>query len=106
MLKKYKDVFSNELSQELPLRREMNHKIKVVSESKLLSKALYQLNKKELLKLKKQLNDLQSKSYNKPNRSLYGAILLFVDKNDGKLCMCIDYKALNKGAIKNNYLLS
>ena len=30
--------------------------------------------------------------------------MLFVDKNDGKLRMCIDYKALNKVTIRNNYL--
>ena len=29
--------------------------------------------------------------------------MLFVDKTDGKLRMCIDYRALNKVTIKNNY---
>ena len=31
--------------------------------------------------------------------------MLFMDKKDGKLCMCIDYTALNKVTIKNNYPL-
>jgi hypothetical protein len=30
---------------------------------------------------------------------------LFIDKKDGKLKICIDYCALNKIIIKNNYLL-
>jgi hypothetical protein len=30
---------------------------------------------------------------------------LFVDKKDGKLRMCIDYLALNKITIKNNYFM-
>jgi hypothetical protein len=34
----------------------------------------------------------------------YGALVLFVDKND-KLKMCIDYRALKKTKIKNNYPL-
>jgi hypothetical protein len=28
-----------------------------------------------------------------------------MDKKDKKLCMCIDYRALNKITIKNNYPL-
>ena len=38
------------------------------------------LTKKELLELKKQLNDLISNSYIRPNKSLYKASLFFVDK--------------------------
>ncbi len=36
---------------------------------------------------------------------LYGALVLFVDKKDGKLNMCIDYCALNKITIKKKPLL-
>jgi hypothetical protein len=34
-----------------------------------------------------------------------GAPILFVDKKDNKLKMCIDYHAFNKIMIKNNYPL-
>jgi hypothetical protein len=34
-----------------------------------------------------------------------GAPIYFVDKNDNKLKMCIDYHALNKITIENNYPL-
>ncbi|GJP52888.1 hypothetical protein CLOM_g11971, partial [Closterium sp. NIES-68] len=33
----------------------------------------------------------------------YGAPVLFTPKPDGSLCMCIDYRALNKQTIKNKY---
>ena len=105
MLGKYKDVFTNELSQELPPRREVDHKIKVIPGSEPLFKVPYRLNQKELLELKKQLNDLLFKGYIKLSKSSYGAPVLFVDKNDGKLRICIDYRALNKVTIKNNYPL-
>ena len=105
VLGKYKDVLTNELSQELLPKREVDHKIEVIPRSEPPSKAPYQLNQKELLELKKQLNDLLSRGYIRPSKSPYGAPVLFVDKKDGKLRMCINYRALNKVTIKNNYLL-
>ena len=59
----------------------------------------------ELLELKKQLNDLLARGYVRSSKSPYGALVFFVDKKDGKLQMYIDYRALNKIAIKNNYPL-
>lgn len=41
----------------------------------------------------------------KPNTSLYEALVLFMDKKDGTLYICIDYWAVNKVTIKNNYPL-
>ena len=105
VLGKYKDVLTNELPQELPPKREVDHKIEVKPGSKLPSKAPYRLNQKELLELKKQFNDLLSTGYIRPNKSRYGVLVLFVDKKDGKLCICINYRALNKMTIKSNYPL-
>jgi hypothetical protein len=43
--------------------------------------------------------------YIRPNKSPYGSPILFMVKKDEKLCMCIDYHALNKITTKNNYPL-
>jgi len=43
--------------------------------------------------------------YIKSIRSPYGSLVLFVDKKDGKLHMCINYHILNKITIKNTYPL-
>jgi hypothetical protein len=48
-------------AQKLPPIRKIDHKIKVIPKSEPLSKAPYQLNQKELLELKKQLNGLLSR---------------------------------------------
>jgi hypothetical protein len=58
-----------------------------------------------LKKLKAQLEELLAKGYIKPNKSTYGALVLFVHKKEGTLRMCVDYKALNKVIVKNRYPL-
>ena len=100
VLGRYKNVLTNELPQELLPMREVGHKIKVIPRSKAPFKTPYQLNQKELLELKKQLNDLLSRGYIRPSKSLYGALVFLMDKKDGKLHMCINYRALNKVTIK------
>jgi hypothetical protein len=40
--------------------------------------------------------------YIKPNKLPYGLPILFVDKKDEKICMCINYHSLNKITIKND----
>jgi hypothetical protein len=66
-----------------------------------LTKAPYQMNHEELEELKVQLEELLIKGYIKPSKSPYGALVLFVHKNDETLKMCVDYSALNKVIMKN-----
>lgn len=69
------------------------------------SKALYRLNQIELVKIKKQLSELLAMGYIRTTKSSYGAPVLFAKKNDGKLRLCVDYKAFNKMTVRNNYQL-
>jgi hypothetical protein len=69
------------------------------------AKAPYKMSHEELKELKVQLEELLAKGYIKPNKSPYGAPVLFVHKKDGTLKMCVDYRALNKATMKNRYLL-
>jgi hypothetical protein len=63
------------------------------------------MSHEELKKLKVQLQELLTKGYIKPRKSPYGAPVLFVHKKDGTLRMCVDYRALNKATVKNQYPL-
>lgn len=105
VIHKFVDVLTTELPNVLPPERKVDHKIEVVPGSQSPSKAPYWLNQREWKELKKQLNELLSKGYICKSKSPYGAPVLFVDKKDGKLCMCVDYRALNKITIENNYPL-
>jgi len=59
----------------------------------------------ELVKLKKQLEDLLEKQFVRPSVSPKGAPVLLVKKKDGTMWLCVDYRQLNKVTIKNKYHL-
>jgi hypothetical protein len=105
VLEKYKDVILDELPKHLPPKRAVEHKIDLVPGAEPPSKVPYRLNQVELQELKRQLNELLERGYIRQSKSPFGAPVLFVSKKDGKFRMCIDYRALNKISIKNNYPL-
>jgi len=94
-----------ELLNELPLRRQVDHSIEVMPGVAPPTKAPYRMSHEELKELKVQLEKLFAKGYIKPSKSPYGAPVLFVHKKDGMLRMCVDYKALNKAIMNNQYPL-
>ena len=98
-------MMPKDLPNELPPRREVDHKIEVKPGTKPLSKAPYRLSQKELEELKSQLDEFLAKGYIRQIKSPYGAPVLFVDKKDGKSRLCVDYRALNKVTVKNSYSL-
>ena len=101
----YKDVFPEELSNRLLLERSIVHAIEMIPGTKPLSRLIYKLSYEETAELKRQLEDLLAKGYIKPSVSPYGAPVLFVQKKEGTLRLCVDYRALNKITVKNRYPL-
>nr|XP_027086653.1 uncharacterized protein LOC113708392 [Coffea arabica] len=49
--------------------------------------------------------DLLGRGFVRESDSPWGAPVLFVKKKDGSLTLCIDYRGLNEGTIKNKYPL-
>jgi hypothetical protein len=60
---------------------------------------------KDLIELKKQIEELLEKGFIRPSLSPWGAPVLFVNEKDGSKRMCVDYRSLNKVTIKNKYPL-
>ncbi len=104
-LEEFSDVMPEKLPEDLPLKRRVDHAIEVMPEVAPPAKAPYQMNHEELKELKVQLEELLTKEYIKPSKSPYGALVLFVHKKDGRLRMCINYRAFNKATVKNRYPL-
>ena len=61
------------------------------------------MSKVELKTLKDYLDDMLDKGFIWPSKSPAGAPVLFVKKKDGSLCLCVDYRGLNKITRKNRY---
>ncbi|RVW62476.1 Transposon Ty3-I Gag-Pol polyprotein [Vitis vinifera] len=63
----------------------------------------YMMAPPELEELRRQLKELLDAGFIQPSKAPYGVLVLFQKKHDGSLRMCIDYRALNKVAVKNKY---
>jgi hypothetical protein len=103
VLLKHRGVFSKVTG--LPPIRGHEHEILLQSGAKAPFGPIYQLSPLELEECKKQLTELIEKGFIQPSKSPYGAPILFVRKKNGKLRMCVDYRALNKLTVKNRYPL-
>ena len=89
----------------LPPKRDLEFSIELTPGSVPASKAPYRMSAPELVELKLHLQELIEKGYIRPSVSPWGAHILFVNRKDGMMRMCIDYYQLNKMTIKNRYSL-
>ena len=102
LLREFSDVLPETLPEHLPPDRSGHvHRIELEPGHSPPSKPTYRLSYEEQRELKIQLLDLLEKGFIQPSKSPFGAPILFVKKKDGKLRMCIDYRALNQITIKN-----
>jgi hypothetical protein len=105
LLGQYTDVFPEELPKGLPPEISFQLNIKLLPDIKAIKPPMYKLSIDELKEVKKQIDELLEKGFIRPSNSPWGSSILFVPKRDGRLRMCVDYRALNKATIRNNYPL-
>jgi hypothetical protein len=100
----YPDVFPYDLPG-MPPDRDVEFVIELQPGTAPISERPYRMPPKELAELQNQLQEFLDKGYIRPSSSPWGSPVLFVQKKDGSLRMCVDYRPLNAVTIKNKYPL-
>lgn len=103
LLSEFSDVFQD-LPSGLPPDRGVNHTIPIAdSAAEPPFRRPYRMSPSEKEEVQRQVTELLNKGWIQPSTSPYGAPILFVQKPDGSLRMCVDYRALNAITVKNRY---
>lgn len=98
------DVFPNKLPG-MPLAREMEFKIDLLSGTAPIHTHYYHMAPAELVELQKQIDELLKLKIIQHSVSPWGAPVLFTKKKNGSLRLCVNYRKLNAVTIKNKYLM-
>jgi hypothetical protein len=102
---KFLPLFSEAEANKLPPHHPYDHRIPLKEGFTPPFGPIYSLSRTELEALKKWLEENLSKGFIRASSSPAGAPILFVKKGDGSLWLCVDYRGLNEGTIKNRYPL-
>jgi hypothetical protein len=89
----------------MPPKRAIEFKSELQLGTALIAKAPYMMSHVDLKELKVQLQGLLDKGYICPSISPWGCSMLFMEKKDKELRLCVNYHPLNVVTIKNMYPL-
>ncbi|CAI7835318.1 unnamed protein product [Closterium sp. NIES-53] len=103
IIRKYPDIFVDDLPDGRPPQRPEDHRIQLEPGAQPTVRTQWWLSQPELAELRSQLDYLLAKGFIRPSTSPFAAPILFMPKKDGGLRMCIDYRALNRVTIKSRY---
>lgn len=101
----YLDVFSKSSADHLPPHREYDCAINLLPDAKLPKGRLFSLSRNESKAMEEYIEENLKKGFIRPSKSPVGAGFFFVNKKDGSLRPCIDYRGLNKITVRNSYPL-
>ena len=98
-------VFSKDLALSLPPHRPYDCKIKLLSGAPLPSCKLYSLSRPEQETMERYIKDSLAAGLIRPSSSPVASGFFFVEKKEGTLRPCIDYRELNDITVHNKYPL-
>jgi hypothetical protein len=104
VVREFLDLFPDDLPR-MPPERAIEFKIELQPGAAPIAEAPYKMSPMEMKGLKIQLQGLLDKGYIRPSTSPWGCSVLFVEKKDKELRLCVDYRPLNAVTIKNKYPL-
>lgn len=105
-LKQYEDCFSDSLPSQLPLAwGDDDHRIDLIPSCAPPNQPHYRVSRAQQEEIMSQVQELSDKGLIRPSSSPFCSPILLVQKRDGTYRMCVDYRALNKNTIKNQFLV-
>ena len=103
LLKAYADVFPDDLPKGLPPSRPYDYRIVLVKDSVPPRHCLHRVTFTQKAELKRQIDELFAAGNIERAQSPFVDGVLFVEKHDKALCLCVDYRRLNAITIKDVY---
>src|SRR5258707_4043123 len=101
----FRDVFSKEAFDKLPLQKAWDHAIDLTPGTELPHSQMFPLSPAEQKELDNFLQENLVNGHIHPSKSPMGAPVFFIKKKDGLLCLVQDYWKLNEITAKNSYPL-
>src|SRR5258708_19279093 len=102
---KFHEVFSGIKADKLPPHQPYDLQISLEEGAKPFFSPIYSLSPPELTALQEFLEEHTQNGFIHPTKSPWGYPVLFIKKKDGSLCLCIDFRALNRVTEKDHYPL-
>jgi len=102
---KFKELFEETEETALPIHQEWDHEIPIKEGAELKPAKMYPVNREQEREVAAYLEKNLRKGYIRESTSPMASPILFVPKKNGKLRLCVDYRAVNNATVKNVYPL-